>query len=266
MEGGSLTLAPGFSPTAAAVCFGTVLHARHSPTRHRFAYPMFFLRLPLSRLEGLDAAVLRINRPGLMRFDFRDHGGRDGGHPLPWIRALLQREGVAAADGEIVLQTVPRLLGYVFNPVSFWFCHDREGGLRAVLCEVNNTFGERHNYLVAHADGRAIAAGDRLRARKAFHVSPFFPVRGEYRFRFVSHGSTVAVAIDYFEDGVAMLSTRLSGRAEPLSDAALVRALLRFPLQTIGVVLRIHLQALRLWVKRVPFFRKPQPPLQETTR
>jgi DUF1365 family protein len=134
-----------------------------------------------------------------------------------------------------------------------------------VLCEVNNTFGERHNYIVAHADGRPIGSSDSLWARKVFHVSPFFPVRGDYRFRFVRRGKFRAVAIDYYDGGQLMLTTRVAGRAQPLSEAALLAALLRFPLMTLGVVARIHWQALRLALRRVTVFRKPQPPLEETT-
>lgn len=249
-----------------AVCRGSVMHARHLPALHRFTYSLFFLRLPLSRLEQLAGALLRIDRPGVLSLRYRDHGARDGSPPLPWIRRLLEAEGVRGADGEVVLQTVPRLFGYVFNPVSFWFCHDRGGALRAVLCEVRNTFGEHHNYLVAHPDSRPISEADSLWARKVFHVSPFFPVRGDYRFRFSAEGGHSLVCIDYFEDGQRLLSTRLMGVAAQLNSGNLARAVLRFPLQAVAVVTRIHWQALRLWAKRVPFFRKPEPPLQEITR
>ena len=156
--------------------------------------------------------MLGVNRLAPMRINFADHGSRDGANPIDWARTLLRRHGIEA-EGEIVLQTMPRIMGYVFNPVSFMFCHDAQSHLVAVLCEVNNTFGERHNYIVAHADGRPIGPRDSLWARKVFHVSPFFPVRGEYRFRFVRRGAVRAVAIDYFDGGQLMLTTRLAGRA-----------------------------------------------------
>jgi hypothetical protein len=248
-----------------AVCIGAVMHARRGAHARRFTYPVFYLRLPLARLGALGSPMFRLNRFAPLALHFRDHGARDGSPPLPWIRALLAREGVEA-DGEVVLQTMPRVFGFAFNPVSFWYCHDRAGGLRAVLCEVNNTFGEHHNYLVAHADGRPIEGCDLLRARKVFHVSPFFPVRGEYRFRFRSLGDVGSVAIDYEDGGTDVLTTRLSGRAEPLAVPALMRALARFPLAGLSVLARIHWQALRLWAGGVRFFRKPAPPLQQTTR
>ncbi len=245
---------------AASVCRGAVMHERTLPAHNRFTYPLATLRVPLSQLESLRVPLLGIDRPNVFSLRTRDHGARDGSPLLPWIRSLLAGHRLDEADGEVVLQTMPRMFGFLFNPVSFWFCHDRSGQLRAVLAEVSNTFGERHNYLVAHPDRRPILPGEVLGAAKVFHVSPFFPVSGEYRFRFDSHGSVVGISIDYWEDGQCRLATRLSGREEPLDGAALLRWLAHLPLMTFGVVARIHWQALRLAVKRVPFFRKPLPP------
>ena len=262
-----MTARPVPDTLAPAVCFGAVMHARHAPVAHRFAYPLAFVRLPLSGLPSLDVPLLGIDRWNLFSVRSQDHGPRDGSALAPWIRALLARHGLAeACDGEIVLQTLPRLLGYAFNPVSFWFCHDRAGALRAVLAEVNNTFGEHHNYLVHHADLAPIRGGDVLQARKVFHVSPFFPVRGDYRFRFDARGAVHGVAVDYWEDGVCRLTTRLSGRAQPLTGGALARWFCRHPLMTLAVILRIHWQVLRLALARVRFHPKPAPPLEETTR
>lgn len=250
-----------------AVCFGAVAHERHTTASNRFVYPIAYLRLPLSRLHTLSVPLLGIDRRNVFVFRTKDHGPCDGTALLPWIRTLLDAHDVGAVcDGEVVLQAMPRLFGFVFNPVSFWFCHDASGALRVVLAEVNNTFGERHNYLMFHPDLRPIAAGDELTARKVFHVSPFFPVRGEYRFRFDRHGDTHAVAIDYFDAGVKQLETRVGGRLQALTGRAMAMWLLRYPFMTIGVVTRIHWQALRLWTKKVRFFRKPPPPTEETTR
>jgi DUF1365 family protein len=168
------------------IYFGNVMHARLRPRRNSFRYRVFFLRLPLSKLNDISNPLFSVNRWNLFSFQFSDHGARDGTPPEPWIRELLLREGVHTADGEVVLQTFPRVLGYVFNPVSFWLCHDRDGGLRAILCEVNNTFGEHHNYLLAHPDGSLIEPDDVLEARKVFHVSPFCDIKGKYVFRFRS--------------------------------------------------------------------------------
>lgn len=252
------------------LCTGTVMHARfaarQSPTAHSFIYPLFFVALPLSQLQDAGNRWFGIERARPLSLRFRDHGARDGSPLLPWIRQLLAAEGIATADGEVVLQTFPRMFGFVFNPVSFWFCHDRTGALRAVLAEVRNTFGDRHNYLIAHADQRPITAADTLTARKIFHVSPFFPVAGEYRFRFDLSPERRRVELDYWLDGERVLATALEGRPQPLAAAALGRALLRQPLLTLAVVWRIHWQAVQLWLKRAVFHSRPQPPLQETTR
>jgi len=254
--------APG--PLAPTVCFGAVMHERHVQAHNRFVYPTAFLRLPLTRLGELRVPLLGIERANLFSFMNRDHGPRDGSPLLPWLRNVLIRRGLAGVcDGEVVLQTMPRMFGHVFNPVSFWFCHDRDGTLRAVLAEVNNTFGERHNYLVHQPDLGPIRPGDELVAQKLFHVSPFFPVRGQYRFRFEGRGAVHAVSIELWDDGVLQLSTRVGGHAEPLDGRAMLRWLLRHPFMTLGVVARIHWQALRLAVRRVDFHRKPAPPTEE---
>ena len=259
-----MTIALAYAP---GVSFGAVMHERFRPTRHRFVYRVATLRLPLARLEQIRVPLLGIDRPNLFSFLTRDHGARDGSPLLPWLRRLLEGEGLAAVvDGEVVLQTFPRLFGYVFNPVSFWFCHDRQGQLRAVLAEVSNTFGEHHNYLVHHADLRPIRSGESLAARKVFHVSPFFPVRGEYRFRFDFESAVQAVAIDYQDGGLPQLATRLGGRLAPLDGRSMLRWLLTHPFMTLAVVARIHWHALQLWLKKVPFFRKPPPPIEESPR
>ncbi|MBK5106204.1 MAG: DUF1365 domain-containing protein [Burkholderiales bacterium] len=250
-----------------SIVFGEVMHRRLRPAEHRFVYPVYFLRLPLSELSRgrrTYGGLFSVNRWNLLSLRHADHG--DGGDPLAWIRGLLAREGIHAADGEVVLQTFPRVLGYVFNPVSFWFCHDRAGALRAVLAVVNNTFGERHSYLLARADQLPIAEGELLEARKVLHVSPFCPVRGGYRFRFLQPEGRALARIDYADEQGDLLHTSVSGRAELLSAATLARAFFGYPLMTLGIILRIHYQALRLWVKRVPFFTKPEPPLKEVTR
>ena len=248
------------------IFFGSVMHARMRPRRNRFFYPVFFLRVPLHDLEALRGPLFSLDRWNLLSFCRRDHGPRDGSPLLPWIRDLLRREGIDRADGEVWLQSFPRMLGYVFNPVSFWLCHDRRGALRAVLCEVNNTFGESHQYLLAHADQRPIGSDDEMHARKLFHVSPICAVRGNYRFRFDVERKQSLLRIDYDDGEGMLLATSVAGRGQPLRTRALLRALLCYPWMTLGVMARIHWQALKLWSKGVPLFRKPDPPAQELSR
>ena len=260
---------PDTAAPQAQLCFGQVRHTRLRPVRNAFAYGTYYLRLPLRTLAGRDLGgrLFSRNRFNLLSFVDADHG--DGKQPLvTWIDALLKNEGVADADGEVWLQAMPRVLGFVFNPVSFWFCHRADGALRAVLCDVRNTFGERHFYLLD--TGAAIANGSELAARKVFHVSPFCAVEGGYRFRFSkfgrSGGEHTLACIDHDDAAGMLLQTSVSGAAVALTDGAVARAFFCYPLMTVGVVMRIHLQALRLWLRRVPFFSKPVPPQQKVTR
>ena len=251
---------------APRIYFGKVMHRRLRPAENSFVYPVFFLSVPLTRTESLANPLFSLNRWNVFSLEYADYGARDGSDPLAWAHELLESNGLGCADGEIWLQTFPRILGYAFNPVSFFFCHDRTGGLRAVICEVNNTFGERHHYLLANPDGRPIVPEDTLTARKVFHVSPFARVEGGYRFRFHAQGGKTLTRIEYFDAAGDLLHTSISGEAARYGARALAGAFVRYPWMTLGVIVRIHYQALRLWLKRVPFFHKPVPPAEALTR
>ncbi|WP_319240420.1 DUF1365 domain-containing protein [uncultured Propionivibrio sp.] len=233
------------------LCLGNVMHRRLRPVVNAFVYPVFYVRLPLRRLETARCGLFSLDHFNLFSFHRRDHGRRDGSPLLPWIEGLLAEHGLPH-DGEIILQTFPRLLGFVFNPVSFWFCHHADGRLIAILAEVNNTFGGTHSYLL-HRDGETLADGDELRAEKVFHVSPFNEVVGGYRFRFRLARAVQQACIDYDDGEGALLLTSISGQARAWSAGALFGAFLRMPWMTLGVVLRIHWQALKLWINGVPF-------------
>jgi len=252
---------------------GEVMHRRRRPVGNAFTYRSFCLALPLAQIGDLERLGLAHNRRALVSFFDRDHGERDGSALEPWLRRLLAAENIVA-DGEIILYAFPRMFGYVFNPVSFWLCHDREGHVRAVLCEVCNTFGEHHNYLLAHPDNRPLVSGETVASRKVFHVSPFCETKGSYRFRFHFAADRWLARIDY-HDGVdesdtalpePLLETSVSGIAEPLSPTAVRGLLWRYRWFTLGVIMRIHWQAMKLWAKQVPYVPKPEPPLQRTTR
>jgi DUF1365 family protein len=255
-----------FSPQ---ICFGNVHHSRLRPARNSFNYGVYFLRLPLRSMAMHDirTKLFSRNRFNLLAHYDKDHG--DGKQPLlPWIEQLLAEQGITDVDGEIWLQTFPRLLGYVFNPVSFWFCHRKDGTLRAVLCEVNNTFGERHCYLLD--ENKTIENSMELTARKIFHVSPFCAVEGSYRFQFIRNFRTgtedTLARIDYHTADGALLLTNINGSARDLDDRNVMLALLRYPMMNFMVITRIHWQALKLWLKHVPFYRKPSPPLEELSK
>ena len=248
---------------------GQVRHTRLRPARHAFAYPSAFLMLPMRRLarEGTQAD-LPVNRRGIWAFHDADHGdgrGPQQGGALAWIEELLQAEGLHDADGEIWLQTFPRLWGHTFKPVSFWYAERRDGTLAAIVAEVNNTFGERHCYLLP-----APRYGQELQAGKVFHVSPFCAVQGHYRFRFMRTTQAgvqrLVARVDHDDDQGPLIETSWSGRLEPATRQALARVVWRHPLLTLAVVARIHWHALRLWLKQVPFWRKPEPPHDFVTR
>ncbi|MGA2551873.1 MAG: DUF1365 domain-containing protein [Burkholderiaceae bacterium] len=256
------------APLPGSIGFGRVRHRRLRPHAHAFSYPALFLRLPVRDL-GLGLGGSRLiahNRWNVFSFHDCDHGARDGGSLAQWMDQLLLGEGVSDARGVIWLHTFPRVLGYVFNPVSFWYCHRVDGALRAIVVEVNNTFKESHCYLLSHPDGRPLRFGEEIAARKVLHVSPFCRIEGQYRFRFLTSGQRVVMRIEYDDREGPLLLTSLSGDLRPISDASLAAAFFRFPLFTLGVIVRIHWQAIKLWVKRVPYISKPVTSSAKATR
>ena len=255
----------GFRP-GPLIGVGEVRHTRLRPVHHAFAYPTFFLLLPMRQWRRERFALPR-NRFGLISFRDSDHG--DGrADSLAWLEELLAAEGITDVDGEIWLHCLPRVLGYSFKPVSFWYGHRADGSLAAVVAEVNNTFGERHCYLL---HGEHLGWGREMRARKVFHVSPFCQIEGGYRFRFMrtdgdgAKPARTVVRIDHDDATGPLLQTSVSGQLHRLSAGSLRHTFWRMPLLTLGVMARIHGHALRLWLSRVPFIPKPTPPAQPVT-
>jgi hypothetical protein len=247
------------------LCEGVVRHRRLRPAEHAFRYPTSLLLLPMRSLRaGRGGEALARNRWAPVAFHDRDHG--DGGpDSLAWFEGLIEREGLLGeVDGEVWLHTYPRVLGYAFKPVSFWYGHRADGSLALVLAEVNNTFGERHAYLLHGPD---LAWGRSVEAAKVFHVSPFCRVEGRYRFNFVRGPSHLAARVDHDgPDGRPLLETSVGGRLVPLTPARCRATWLARPHWTLAVIARIHWQALKLFVKRVPFFAKPPAPATFVTR
>jgi DUF1365 family protein len=252
----------------ARIGFGEVRHKRLAPVAHAFAYPTCFLMLPMRSLRRAADPALARNRRSPFGFRDADHG--DGrADSLAWLEALLAAEGIAGADGEVWLHCIPRMFGFAFKPVSFWYAHRADGTLAAIVVEVNNTFGERHCYLLACED---LDFGRTLSATKIFHVSPFCETRGDYAFRFMrtdleardGHGRT-AVRVELHVDGAPLLITSVSGRIEPLTRATVRRALWTFPAMTAVIVARIHWHALKLWLKKLPIIGKPAPPVSDVS-
>ena len=196
---------------------GRVMHERVWPLVNRFVYPVLHVRVPLSRLAEVDGACFAVDRPRPLSLRTRDYGPCDGSDLLAWIHARLREAGLDAS-GEVYLQTMPRVFGYAFNPISCWYCHDSAGALRAVLAEVRSTFGERHGYLLGAADGGAIGHGTELHCHKRMHVSPFCKVAGSYRFRILERGDRSVLSIDYEDGERLVLRTAVGGRLQPATQ------------------------------------------------
>jgi DUF1365 family protein len=250
------------SPAVPMLGTGVVRHRRLRPRVHAFQYPTYFLLLPLRTLSLQPSADLARNRFGWLSFHDADHG-HGGPDALAWLDGLLAAEGIHDATGEAWLHTYPRVLGYSFKPVSFWYCHRPDASLAAIVVEVNNTFGERHCYLLTGPD---LGWGREMRASKVFHVSPFCSVQGGYRFRFMRTAERTVARVDHDDAQGPLLETSVSGSLQPLTPRCARAAFFGVPLMTLGVMLRIHWQALRLWLLHVPFVPKPSPPQRFISR
>ncbi|KAA6187830.1 DUF1365 domain-containing protein [Thiohalocapsa marina] len=246
------------------IYFTRVMHRRLHPVQYRFVYRVFSLLLDIDALDRVPR-LMSGRRLRLVRFDPRDHGPRDGSPLRPWAEQLLARHGIDLEGGRIRLLCFPRVLGYGFNPLSVWYCEHRDGRLRAVIAEVNNTFGEHHSYLLADA-GRPLDWPLRAEAVKCFHVSPLMDMEGGYRFRLSRPDDHVAVLIRQFDDRrqLRMVASQ-TGPGEPLTERALWRALRRMPLMTFKVMAAIHWHALKIWLGGARFHPKPEPPRNEVT-
>lgn len=246
---------------------GEVMHCRLRPKRHRFSYRVFSLLLDVDEIPVLAGrlALFSHNRFNLFSFHDRDHGPRDGSPLRPWIETHLAAHDIDLRGGQIFLHCLPRLLGYVFNPLSIFWCYDAAGDLRAVLYEVKNTFGEQHGYLLPVPAGRDPAAPIRQRAAKVFYVSPFIAMDAEYRFRLCAPEDRLSIHIRESDREGDLLVATHSGRRRDLGDAALGRAFLQFPMVTLKVIAAIHWQAFKLWRMGVRLHQRPAPPLPEVT-
>ncbi|HET7174679.1 MAG TPA: DUF1365 domain-containing protein [Gammaproteobacteria bacterium] len=185
---------------ASCLYFGAVMHQRMRELGYRFVYKVFSLYLDLDELPALHRRLRLFshNRFNLVSFHDRDHGPRDGAALRSWLEELLRARGIELEGGKVYLLCFPRVLGYGFNPMSLWYCHHADGSLRAIVCEVRNTFGGMHHYVLADGGSPMEWRGER-RARKVFHVSPFMPAEAEYRFRFREPAQRLSVYISEYE-------------------------------------------------------------------
>jgi DUF1365 family protein len=250
------------APRRSGLYVGTVRHRRLSPASNAFQYGVYQLLIDLDELPALgrELRLFSYNGRNVTAFHDSDHLGRADVPVRVKLSGWLARRGKALGDGPVLLLTSPRVLGYVFNPVSYFFCLDPGGGLQFVVAEVNNTFGETYCYLLDDGErigGRAV----RSRRDKVFHVSPFISMDDiSYDWILTPPEDHITIHIDEFDRGEKFFDATLNLKRRPLTDRLLAKALIRHPHLTARTIYLIHRQALRLWLKRVPLFRKPDPP------
>lgn len=251
------------SPSFARAYEGRTTHVRYAPFERRFSYRLAQVLLDIDRI-GETARGLRFfshNKGNLFSFHDKDHGDRSGAPLRAWADSMFQRAGVKDASSRIDLLCFPRIFGFVFNPLSIFFGHDSQGRLRGVIYEVNNTFGETHAYVAPVGDGDAHAH----EASKIFHVSPLFPVRGDYRFRIQPPGDHFRLIVENHMDGARHHLATLVATARPLTDAWLARVLVTMPFMTLGVVAGIHWEALMLFLRGARYHRRPSLPSESSS-
>ena len=243
---------------------GRVGHARHVAPKRRFAYRIWMLSVDLDRIGEVarGSRLFRHNRRGLISLHDADHGPRDGSPLRPWVESQLQAAGLSDYAERIHFMVIPRVLGFAFNPIAFYFCHDTAGRLGAILHQVKNTFGHQHVYLAPVVnDGRVV----RQSAAKRLHVSPFFDTDGGYRFAvtapdFADPATGFTLRIVYGTADEKRLTAAMHLQGRPMRDSTMLRLLAALPFTPVRIIAAIHWQALRLWLGGARFHRTPPPP------
>ena len=247
-----------------------VYHKRHRPKVHEFSHEVLYLMLKLGEDELLKKRRLfSINRFNIFSLFWQDYGFEKFNDPADYVKGILDEFKIDSSKAHsIFLLTMPKTLGLGFNPVSFWLCFDSNQLLRAVLVEVNNTFGQRHSYLCFNKDLEPITKLSTIDRSKVFHVSPFCETRGYYEFLFDIEEKKIRINIDYYDDKLnndKLISTSITGKLIELKDGNLAKYLLQVPIMTIKVLTLIHYQALILWLKKIPYIKKPPKPDRDIT-
>ena len=245
-----------------AIFAGEVLHHRFRPRRHRFRYPVYSFLFDLDELDQLDTSLrlLSVNRFNLFSFYHRDLGEGKDEPPRDYLVRTLDKHGIHTPLQRAELLCYPRILGYTFNPLSVYYCYDREDGLFAVVYEVSNTFGERHSYLIDVAEDQRHSNVVRQSCNKDFYVSPFIPMAMRYHFRLRRPEQRLAVAIRETDGDGGLLHAVFRGQRRSLTDGQLLRCFARLPFMTLRIVAAIHWQALKLFLKGIKLVPKNHEP------
>ncbi len=243
---------------------GETFHGRKGAVSNSFRYGIDYVLLD-AEAEVSAPWPFRRNKAGLVALHDGDHGGAPGhGQGAAWVRDVLRAHEFDHLANRIELLAQPKVLGHIFNPVSFWLVWDADDNLRVVIAEVTNTYGDRHSYLCKRTDLQPITATDRIEAQKIFHVSPFQPVEGGYTFHFRVEPDRIAIKIDYSAGEHGVVAT-LTGPRKRATSMSLLGAMLRRPMGSRRVLALIHWQALKLWWKGAGFRSRPEPPEDEVS-
>ena len=233
---------------------GTVVHKRFKPRIHFFRYKVFSLLIDLSELSTLDKKInfFSYNRFNLISFFDKDHGERDGTSLIEWVKKNLRENNIDTEEIKIKLLCYPRILGYVFNPLSVFYIYDNNEKLISILYEVKNTFGEQHTYIFETQDQKII----KNKCDKKFYVSPFIDMECEYNFSVTKPGDSISVIINQHDKDGKLLFASQDGIGQDLTSKNLILNYLKHPLMTFKVIVAIHFEAFKLWIKKVKLVKK----------
>ena len=234
---------------------GTVIHKRFKPKEHFFKYKVFSLLIDLSELELLDKKIsfFSFNKFNLISFYEKDHGNRDGSSLIEWVKFNLNENKINSENIKIKLLCYPRILGYVFNPLSVFFIYNSNDQLSSILYEVKNTFGEQHTYIFRVEEKNNLFQHN---CEKKFHVSPFIEMNCKYFFRILKPSEKISVIIDQYDQEDKILYASQDGKRTDFTSNQLIKSYIKHPLMTFKIILAIHFEAFKLWTKGIKFVKK----------
>ena len=233
---------------------GTVIHKRFKPKSHFFRYKVFSLFIDLSELNILEKKIsfFSYNRFNLISFFDKDHGNRDGLSLIEWVKKNLKENRINSEEIKVRLLCYPRILGYVFNPLSVFYVYDKNENLISVLYEVKNTFGEQHTYIFKVENGQLLQHN----CSKKFHVSPFIEMNCDYFFKILKPSEKISVIINQYQLKEKILYASQDGTRVDFTSLELIKSYLKHPLMTFKIISAIHFEAFKLWVKGIKFVKK----------
>ena len=238
-----------------AIYNGQVIHKRFKPKVHYFRYNVFSLLIDLSELENIDKEIsfFSLNKFNLISFYEKDHGERDGSSLINWVNKNLEKNNIPIQDIKIKILCYPRILGFVFNPLSVFYIYNLQNKLISILYEVKNTFGEQHTYIFKITKDENLVQN---KCAKKFHVSPFIEMDCNYFFRLLKPGDKISVIIDQYDKEDKILFASQDGIRTDFNSKELIKSYLKHPLMTFKIIIAIHYEAFKLWIKGIKFIKK----------